>query len=180
MKIDVSDLLKDIGEELRVDKSEKLDLQDDNLTLTSPVHVKLKLVYTGRTVLITGTLDTGVKMCCCRCLKEFDQPVSINFEEEYAKKQVLRQAEENDEGIDEEGMELKDEDFIFEISEDNIIDLGEAIRQNIIVSLPIKPLCSKSCKGIKIEAPSKKKAVDPRLEKLKQFKKAGGLSSGIK
>jgi len=175
MKIDVSDLLKSFGTELKVDKSEKLDLQDENLALSSPVQVKLKLINTGRTVLVTGTLKTNVKMTCCRCLKEFDQPVSIDFDEEYAKKHTTREMKEESTEDEEEGVEIKDEDMVFEISEDNMIDLSEAIRQNIIVSLPIKPLCDKACKGIKLELPKKKRSVDPRLEKLKQFKKAGGM-----
>jgi uncharacterized protein len=175
MKIDVSDLLKSVGAELRIDKSEKLDLKDEILTLSSPVNVKLKLINTGRTVLVTGTLNTNVKMMCCRCLKEFDQTVSVNIDEEYAKIQAIREiAEEEAENVD-EGIEIKDEDIVFEISEDNIIDLSEAIRQNLILALPIKPLCDKACKGIKLEAPKKIKVVDPRLEKLKQFKKAGGM-----
>lgn len=175
MKIDVSDLLKSVGAGLRVEKAEKLDLQDENLALSSPVQVKLKLINTGITVLVTGTLNTNVKMTCCRCLKDFDLPVSVNIEEEYAKKHAGGHHEEEEAEDDEECVEIKDEDIIFEISEDNIIDLSEAIRQNIIVSLPIKPLCSKACQGIKIEIPQKKKTVDPRLEKLKQFKKAGGM-----
>jgi uncharacterized protein len=173
MKIDVTDLLKSVGEIITVEKSEKMDFNDESLSLTSPIHVKLKLVNTGRTVLVTGTLNTTVKMNCSRCLKEFDQPISIKIEEEYAKKGAQNEKDE-DLFSDEDGVELKEEDFVCEISEDNSIDLGEAIRQNIMVALPIKPLCTRNCKGLSVETAPKQKKIDPRLAKLKEFKLAGG------
>lgn len=168
MKIDVSDLLKHIGSELKVDKSEELPLKDDDFSVTSPINVKLKLVNTGSSVLVTGTLKTKVKMCCCRCLKEYEQPISIKIEEQYSKKVPSVTKHKKDEEI-----ELKEKDFVFEISEENIIDLSEAIRQNIIVALPIKPLCSRNCSVPQLEKQGRKK-VDPRLAKLADLKFTGG------
>lgn len=166
MKIDVSDLLKHFGAELKVDRSEDFHLKDDNFAVSSPVNIKLKLVNTGRrTVLVTGTLNTKVRLCCCRCLKEYEQPLNIRLEEEYSKNAPEVRKQKKDEEI-----ELKDKDFVFEISEDNMIDLGEAIRQSIIVALPIKPLCNKLCRGIEAASSKAKKSPDPRLAKLKLFK----------
>jgi uncharacterized protein len=174
MKIDVSDLLKSFGAELKIDRSETLSFppiggadKEESLNLTSPVQVKLKLTNTGNTVLVSGTLKTTIELSCCRCLKDFDYPVNIKIEEEYSKRKSVLRSEKSEEEI-----ELKEKDFVFEIGEDNIIDLDEAIRQNIIVSLPIKPLCSKTCK-LPVAVTEKKKSIDPRLAKLKQFKTGG-------
>ena len=168
MKIDVSNLLKQVGATHKVEGSEALSFKEDDLKLSSPVRVKLKLVNTGRTVLITGLLKTTVRLGCCRCLKEFDYPINIKIEEEYSKKhfssQNIKEGEE---------AELKEKDLVFEIGEDNVIDLDEAIRQNIIVALPIKPLFSKLCRGLPEAKEAKKKSMDPRLAKLKEFKNAG-------
>jgi uncharacterized protein len=176
MKIDVSDLLKEVGAELKVDISETLSFppvseadKEDRLNLTSPVHVDLKLTNTGNTVLVTGTLKTTVRLSCCRCLKDFDLPVSLKLDEEYAKVKAGGQAQKNKGGE----IQLSDNDFVFEISNDNIIDLGEAIRQNIIVNLPIKPICKTSCR-IPGQAEEKKKKIDPRLAKLRSIKLTGG------
>jgi uncharacterized protein len=167
MKIDVTDLLKSFGAEIKLDRSETLSFppisdadKEDRLDLTSPVHVKLKLMNTGRTVLVSGTLKTTVRMTCSRCLKDFDLPVGIKIDEEYSKRQYVPRA-----GKAGEEIELKEKDFVFEIGEDNIIDMDEAIRQNIIVSLPIKPVCDKACK-LPEPVKEKKKKTDPRLEKL--------------
>jgi len=170
MKIDVSELLKSVGTEHKVSFSEELSFKDDGLILTSPVEVTLKLVNTGETVLVTGTIKSRVKLCCCRCLKDFDAPVCIKIDEQYRKKQpVSRKQIKKDEEI-----ELKDEDIFFDIGEDNVIDMDEAIRQNIIVSLPIKPLCNKLCKGMEGMETVKKRIPDPRLSKLKNINLSGG------
>jgi uncharacterized protein len=175
MKIDVTDLLKSFGAEIKLDRNETLSFppagdadKEDRLDLTSPVNVKLKLTNTGRSVLVSGTLKTTVRMTCCRCLKNFDLPVAIKIDEEYSKRQAPPRAKKAGEEI-----ELKEKDFVFEIGEDNIIDLDEAIRQNIIVNLPIKPICSKSCKLPEI-VKEKKKDIDPRLAKLAEIKLTGG------
>jgi uncharacterized protein len=171
MKIDVSDLLKSLGAVLKVEEEEKISLNDDDIALISPVRAKLKLVNTGATVLVSGSLKTTARLDCSRCLKKFDMPVDIDIEEEYVKglENSLRDSE-NEEGAE---IELKDKDMVFEIDENNIIDLDEAIRQNILVSLPIKPLCSETCK-LPVASSGKNKKIDPRLEKLKNIKITGG------
>jgi uncharacterized protein len=175
MKIDVTDLLKSFGAQLKIDRSETLSFppmgdadKEDRLNLTSPVHVKLKLTNTGGAVLVSGTLKTTVKLSCCRCLKDFDLPVVLKIEEEYSKRQSAPRV-----GKAGEEIELKEKDFVFEIGEDNIIDLDEAIRQNIIVDLPLKPVCNKACK-LPETVKDKKNVADPRLAKLATIKLTGG------
>jgi uncharacterized protein len=168
VKIDVTDLLKSVGAELKINKIESLifpadDAKDeDALVLTSPVQVKLKLTNTGETILVSGTVKTDIKLCCCRCLKDFKYPISIKIEEEYSKKSSAVRSKIKE-------VELKEKDFVFEIGGNNIIDLDEAIRQNLIVNVPIKPICSKTCKIEGVLA-NKGKSVDPRLLKLKNLK----------
>ncbi len=171
MKIDVSEVLKAIGNEIKIEESEKISFPQDDLTLSKPVKVKLNLVNTGRTLLLRGNIKTAVRLSCCRCLKEFDCPISIDIEEEFSRKATKTKSggkKSSGKKIDE--VELKEEDFIFKIDNDNTIDLSETIRQNLLTSLPIKPLCSKNCKGL-VGEKQKQKKVDPRLAKLKDFLK---------
>jgi uncharacterized protein len=171
MKIDVSDLLNSLGAILRVEEEEKISLNDDDIALIAPVRAKLKLVNTGASVLVSGSLKATVRLDCSRCLKKFDMPVDLNVEEEYVKSSENSLYDSENEECEE--VELKDKDMVFEIDDNNIIDLDEAIRQNILVSLPIKPLCSKTCKLPDISS-GKNKKMDPRLEKLKTIKITGG------
>jgi|WetSurMetagenome_2_1015567.scaffolds.fasta_scaffold572053_1 uncharacterized protein len=173
MKIDVSDLLKEVGSELKVEAVEEFSFPEEDIKLCSPVTVKLKLVNTGQTVLVTGSLKARVMMSCGRCLKEFEHPVDIKIEEEYCKSGSQAAEDEWEEEDGEREVELKDKDFVFEISEQNVLDLDEAIRQNIIVSLPIKAICSKDCK-VPVLKKESKKVLDPRLAKLKEINITGG------
>ncbi|MFC1767337.1 DUF177 domain-containing protein [Candidatus Margulisiibacteriota bacterium] len=164
MEIDISELLKKVGNELNIDGTEPLDFKQDSLIFAGPVSVKAHLVNAGETVLLNGSIKAKVKLECCRCLKGFDLPMNIEIEEEYGKKaSKAHKAAKNEE------IELSDKDFIFPISDDNTIDLTEAVRQNIFTALPIKPLCNKACKGLGKES-KKKRTPDPRLSKLKDIK----------
>jgi len=164
MIIDVSGLLKKIGNELNIEEAEVLSFKDDNLFLTGPTGIKAHLVNTGRTVLLSGTIKAKVRLTCCRCLKDFDLPIEVEFEEEYGRRSARSQRVPKNKEI-----ELAEEDFIFPISEDNKIDLTEGIRQNIMTSLPIKPLCNVACKGVK-DSDKRQRKMDPRLSKLKEIK----------
>jgi len=73
--------------------------------------------------------------------------------------------------ISNDDRELGDDDFVYKIDEDGKIDLHEAIRQNIIVDLPMRFICKENCPGITEMKDSKEKEIDPRLEKLKELKK---------
>ena len=168
MKIDVSDLLKKTGNETRVSGKEPFSFAEDELPLRGPVSFDLRLVSTGNsTLLLRGRFSADVALNCVRCLKEFKSLVEVVVEEQCSRKLKAHSKKKEEE----EEIELKDDDFTFPISEDNMIDLSEAIRQNLITALPIKPLCKKSCKGFeKVEA-KERKNVDPRLAKLKDMLK---------
>ncbi len=93
----------------------------------SPVWGEVELLRTDRGILVTGTLETKAKAVCSRCLRSFDQPLTINIEEEYL---------------------VKAEGGAFTISEDREIDLTEAVRQYSILAFPMKPLCRLDCAGL--------------------------------
>ena len=151
MKIDVGELLKDVGNEADVEKEAKLACTADGIDIEGPVKVVLHLVNTGEGILATGSARAKVNLECSRCGKPFVAALNAKIEEQYSR-------------------EVTDE-MIFPIGSDNFIDLSEAIRQNLIISLPIKTICSKDCRlpeGIS----KNKKEPDPRLAKLKEvFKK---------
>lgn len=140
MKIDLTEVLQKVGNEAALEESEKISYPEDNLNLTKPVNIKIHLVNTGDSVLLKGKIEAEAELECSRCLKAFNLPLSLEIEEEFAKKAPEhRRAEE---------LELKEEDFVYPIEKDNSIDLSEVIRQNLLLALPMKALCQPDCKGI--------------------------------
>ena len=45
-------------------------------------------------------------------------------------------------------MRLPEDETAFTIDDHHQIDLREAIRQNLVLALPIQPLCREDCKGL--------------------------------
>ncbi|MGB9612882.1 MAG: YceD family protein [Candidatus Margulisiibacteriota bacterium] len=142
MQIDLSELLRKVGNEAQITKEERLNFPEDNLILKEPVKIDIHLTNSGTKVLLKGTFKTTAELECARCLKKFDAPLTAEVEEEYAKNQPEPKK------LKEKEIELTEEDFIYPISKDNTLNLEEIIRQNLILTLPIKPLCSPECKGL--------------------------------
>ncbi|MFP3976048.1 MAG: YceD family protein [Dehalococcoidia bacterium] len=106
------------------------------------VQGELVFTRTHRSILVTGKLRAVVTNTCSRCLQEFEQVLDFELQEEFFPPKdiftgVPVPSDEGSEDVDG-----------FSIGEDNILDLGEAVRQNMIISLPQKPLCSQGCAGL--------------------------------
>ena len=104
------------------------------------VEGEAKLIRISRGVLVQCKLTAEVKLICSRCLDAFLCPISFTAEEEFlpisdvSGDLALPSAEQSEE---------------FTIDNKNILDLGELIRQYVLLNLPMKPLCRPDCPGIK-------------------------------
>ena len=143
MKIDLTELLQKVDNEADIDQAETVSFPEDGLTLTQPLQIQAHLVNIGSSVLLTGEAETEVELECSRCLKTYTTPVSVEFEEEFSRQPFSPKGGKE--------IELQEEDFVSPIGDDNLIDLTELVRQEILLSLPMKTLCSESCQGIKGE-----------------------------
>ena len=91
------------------------------------VRGKVELVRTDRGVFVSGALKSTLQAICSRCLNLFDYTVTQNIREEY-----LFRAEEG----------------AFVINGQEEIDLSEAVRQYMLLAVPMKPLCRPDCAGL--------------------------------
>ena len=87
-------------------------------------------------------LGAEVRLICSRCLEAFSCPISFTAEEEF-----LAVADMSDGSA----FSLAEQPEEFTIDDKNIVDLGELIRQYVLLNLPMKPLCRPNCPGIKEE-----------------------------
>ncbi|CAA9547379.1 MAG: hypothetical protein AVDCRST_MAG88-516, partial [uncultured Thermomicrobiales bacterium] len=103
--------------------------------------VKLTRIPAG--VLAEGDADATLRMVCMRCLEEFEQPVHAEFADEYRPTvDVLSGVELSADGVDE------DEAEYLPIDGAHILDLGESLRQAIVLALPMAPHCREDCPGL--------------------------------
>lgn len=95
-------------------------------------------------ILGAAVMQGQVHLDCVRCLRTYVQDVEVEFAEEF--RQVVdvwtgidvEHEHDRDEGVEPEG---------FEISSNHEIDLAEAIRQHLLLALPMRPDCGDVCPG---------------------------------
>lgn len=109
----------------------------------SPIRTRLRAMRAGDMVEVEGEIRTSVRLSCGRCLAEFVSPLETTFALTYTRERpaVEKPAEPDTQEIDAEEAGL-----IFFQGEE--IDLTEGIQEQVILSLPLKPLCSEACKGL--------------------------------
>jgi uncharacterized protein len=148
VRIDLTDLLRNVGNKANVEEELRVDLAEDGLLLTGPVKVRLRFSNLGPAVLVFGTAETEMEIDCSRCGQKFRLPLTADISEEYSK---------NPPSVDKEAkvVEIREEDFVYPIEPDNTLDLTEVIRQNILLALPMQTICGQ-CKGEKKDASTKK------------------------
>ncbi|MFA5113198.1 MAG: DUF177 domain-containing protein [Candidatus Margulisiibacteriota bacterium] len=135
MRLDLTDLLRNTGNEANIDEELKVNFAEDGLRATKPVHVRLHLANTGPLVLMDGTAETEFELECSRCGKMFTTSLAADISEEYSKNPREVTVQKGKE------VELRDEDFVYRIEPDNTLDLNEVARQDLILALPLQTIC---------------------------------------
>jgi uncharacterized protein len=106
------------------------------------VEGKAKVIHTSRGVLVQCKLNAEVRLICSRCLDAFLCPISFTAEEEFVLVSDVPGGS---------ALSSLEESEAFTIDDRNILDLGELIRQYVLLNLPMKPLCRFDCPGMKEE-----------------------------
>ncbi|HEY82104.1 MAG TPA: DUF177 domain-containing protein [Dehalococcoidia bacterium] len=172
MQVNVAQLLKElVGSSRTYQLGEVVDVTgegDDQM-----VQGEVRLVRTRRGILVKGELRAQVELTCSRCLRPFDYPLAINFEEEYIPTVDI---------VSGLPLSRSEESGVFMIDEHHVIDLGEAIRQYTLLAMPMKPLCREDCAGLRAECgqnlegealDSSSWVMDPRWSELSKLLQKG-------
>ncbi|MEO6197959.1 MAG: DUF177 domain-containing protein [Dehalococcoidia bacterium] len=99
----------------------------------------LRLLRTDRGLLARVEASSEMDTRCSRCAAGVRASVPISFEEEYV---PILDAHTG------ESIRLAPDDEAFRIDERFDLDLREALRQYILISEPVKPLCNPDCAGL--------------------------------
>lgn len=117
----------------------QLDQIDESFDVTAPFIGTVHFLKTNNSVLTHLSGHTTLKMICARCLEPFEQEFTIEIEEEFLPSIDIATGSV---------IPHKDDDEALLINEHHILDLTELLRQAIILSLPLTPLCQDDCKGL--------------------------------
>jgi uncharacterized protein len=136
LQINVENLPRDGSKVDVYIKEENISVEE----ITGDVHVNAMVHRSGNSYDVKGFEEYDLRLTCSRCLKEIKQHKKRNFLLKFKKKADYA----TDVGLPREN-ELTEVEYIVE---NNCIDLGSFLRDEIIISVPMKPLCSEECKGL--------------------------------
>jgi len=109
----------------------------------APLDISLKAYRVGEMVEVEGTVQTRVKLSCGRCLVEYEEPLVSRFALTFA-----RELPEIGDESEEEEVELSAEEMGLILFSGDEIDLAEALAEQVIMALPMRPLCQPGCRGL--------------------------------
>ena len=136
MEFNVAELLKEpVGATRRFTVAELVTLPD--LEGGCWVEGGVLLLRTDKGVLAQCALETAAECQCSRCLAPYRQPLRLAIEEEFFPV------------VDSGGALVPASDGeAFTLDEHHVLRLEEALRQYLLMSLPMRPLCQEGCLGI--------------------------------
>lgn len=115
---------------------------------------------------VAGRVTSTLELTCSRCLEPLSWPVDASFDLLYLPQRENTGAGEVE--VDEDGLRVA-------YYREGVLDLGQLLREQFYLALPMKPLCSPDCRGLCPEcganlndAPCECRPVwvDPRLAPL--------------
>jgi uncharacterized protein len=151
---------------------EAFTLTGEDFRIVAPVKLTARVSKDAQKVRLAGRVQTTLETDCGRCLEPFTVPVD-------AKLDLMFLPDAGDGAVQVAGeKEVREEDTGVSFYKDDTIDLGEVMRDEFFLALPMKPLCKDDCKGLcplcganwnRDVCACKEEWVDPRLAPLKKF-----------
>jgi uncharacterized protein len=105
-----------------------------------PLTFELRFQRTGQFVEVDGHFDATVGLKCGRCLQNFKQPLSETF--------TLTFVPRSDAVETEEEIELDVEELGLIPYSDETLELLDPLQEQLLMAIPISPLCDESCRGL--------------------------------
>jgi uncharacterized protein len=118
---------------------EELVLDEGHARLTEPPEVTGRVQTSGREVRVRGKITARAEVDCDRCLKSVETPVETEFDVSYVPEEDYRSSE---------AAELQEEDMSLSVFDGETIDVDELVREQLLLALPTRALCTEECKGL--------------------------------
>lgn len=111
----------------------------DTFTVAAPVRLEFDIYKDKNTYRLVGRVQTTLELPCSRCLEPFTTAVDAAFDLRYQPRSEATTGSEQ---------EVQEDDFSAAFYENDQIDLGQLMREQFYLALPMKPLCTENCRGL--------------------------------
>jgi len=133
--------------------AEEVGLTEDDAAVVGPLAVSLELTNVEGLVAVTGVLEGTIVRQCVRCLKEYEDPLAFSIRAAFVRepKSAPRHPKRADprkahaKVVDAEQEEELDDQYQYQ---GNQLELAPMLREHVILSAPMQPLCSEDCLGL--------------------------------
>lgn len=105
--------------------------------LPVPPHARVTHWRSGATLFFVGTIQGEVTAQCARCLEEYSLPLARHFS--VALTPYVEEEREK---------ELSQDELEFSFYTGDEIDLSALVQEQILLTLPSRPLCREDCQGL--------------------------------
>jgi uncharacterized protein len=166
-------------QQLTVPAPDDLRLELARVPVGADVHLDVRFEAVTEGVLVTGSATAPLAGECARCLAPLASTVTASFRELYLyrhDKHDKHDRHDSREWIDEDTEQ--DDEELYRLDGD-LLDLEPALRDAVVLALPMSPLCREDCPGLCVECGvpladagpdhGHEDAPDPRWAGLKQF-----------
>ena len=113
--------------------------QEEDFRVVEPIALAFDIFKDKQQFRLAGRVRTTLELPCGRCLEPYLLPVDQAFDLRYQP-----HAQNTGEGE----REIEEDDLTTAFYEDDAIDLGQLMREQFYLALPMKPLCAADCKGL--------------------------------
>jgi uncharacterized protein len=112
---------------------------DEDFRVATPVTLAFEIFKQEHRFRLVGRVQAVLELSCSRCLESFTVPVDAAFDLRY---------QPHSENTGEGEREIEEDDLTTAFYELDEIDLGQLMREQFYLSLPMKPLCGEACRGL--------------------------------
>jgi len=123
----------------RVYPADAFASERDTFRVVAPVSLAFDIYKDKDVFRLIGTVQTTLELPCGRCLEPFSLPVDAAFDLRYHSAAANAGDEER---------EIAEDDLSTAFYENDEIDLGQLMREQFYLALPMKPLCQEACQGL--------------------------------
>jgi uncharacterized protein len=122
-----------------IDGSQYKSADDNGFTFVSPVSYELSVKKFEDGIQLSGPVACQLSLTCGRCLEDFQYAVRTDLDIEISRKSSFPEMDE---------LELNSGDLDVYYFDNNEIDLNPLVYEEVLLNIPIKPLCNEDCRGL--------------------------------
>ncbi len=160
--------VKDIVTEDQVTLEQEVTMTEEQIRdghFAGPLHCNAAITRINNQFYAKVSYKGAIAGTCSRCLDDITLPLKGSVEVTIKDEAQIKEPQQ----------EVDSSEYYF-VDATSIVDIRQSLYEDVMINMPIKPLCKEECPGIveyKNEEPPEEdqKAVDPRWEALKKLKK---------